>query len=101
MLDEPTSALDVLVQARVLKLLSTLRRSRNLTYLFISHDISVVRNIADRVAVFDGGRLIEFSDVEKIFSAPEQEYTRSLLGSVPVIDEDEANLRDRLSLIST
>ena len=97
-LDEPTSALDVLVQARVLKLLSTLRKNRTLTYLFISHDISVVRNIADRVAVFDAGKLIEFSEVGMIFTAPKQDYTRSLLGSVPVIDEDEVRLRDRLAL---
>ena len=60
-LDEPTSALDVLVQARVLKLLDELRRKRGLTYIFITHDLSVVRNIADRVAVFEKGRLVELS----------------------------------------
>ena len=63
-LDEPTSALDVLVQARVLKLLNDLRRSRGLTYVFITHDLSVVRNIADRVAVFEKGRLVELSPTE-------------------------------------
>ena len=61
-LDEPTSALDVLVQARVLKLLDELRRQRGLTYVFITHDLSVVRNIATRVAVFEKGRLVELAE---------------------------------------
>ncbi len=95
-LDEPTSALDVLVQARVLKLLSDLRTKRALTYIFITHDLSVVRNIADRVAVFEKGRLLEMGKVESIFAAPQDVYTRRLIGAVPVITNEEQALRDRL-----
>ncbi len=95
-LDEPTSALDVIVQARVLKLLDKLRRDRGLTYVFITHDLSVVRNIADRVAVFEKGRLVESGPVEAVFSAPLHPYTRRLIGAVPVITKDELHLRQRL-----
>ncbi len=96
-LDEPTSALDVLVQARVLRLLSELRRKRGLTYVFITHDLSVVRNIADRVAVFDKGRLVELNPTETIFSAPEHPYTQRLLSAVPVVTSEELELRDRIT----
>lgn len=95
-LDEPTSALDVLVQARMLRLLSELQRERGLTYLFITHDLSVVRNIADRVAVFEGGRLVEVDTVDTIFTQPKAAYTRRLIGSVPVVTSAEERLRDRL-----
>lgn len=95
-LDEPTSALDVLVQARVLKLASDLRTRRGLTYLFITHDLSVVRNIADRVAVFRHGRLVECADTGRIFQSPESDYTRRLIGAVPVIAEEELELRRQL-----
>ena len=95
-LDEPTSALDVIVQARVLTLLDRLRRDRGLTYVFITHDLSVVRNIADRVAVFEKGHLIESDTVEAIFAAPRHPYTRRLIGAVPVITGDELALRQRL-----
>jgi ABC-type oligopeptide transport system ATPase subunit len=95
-LDEPTSALDVLVQARVLRLLQELRQKRGLTYVFITHDLSVVRNIAERVAVFEKGRLVELNDTESIFTAPEDPYTRRLIGAVPVVTNEEIALRDRL-----
>ncbi|BCH35463.1 peptide ABC transporter ATP-binding protein [Mesorhizobium sp. L-8-10] len=95
-LDEPTSALDVLVQARVLKLLSELREKRGLTYIFITHDLSVVRNIADRVAVFEKGRLVELNPTGTVFARPEHAYTRRLIGAVPVVTADEAELRARL-----
>lgn len=98
-LDEPTSALDVLVQARVLNLLSELRATRRLTYIFITHDLSVVRNIADRVAVFKQGELVELNDTKTIFSAPEHDYTRSLIGAVPVVTEAELLLRNSLGNI--
>jgi ABC-type glutathione transport system ATPase component len=91
--DEPTSALDVLVQARVLALLDRLRRERGLTYLFITHDLAVVRAVADRVSVFSRGRLLETGTVEAIFSAPETAYTRELIGAVPVVTEEDATLR--------
>lgn len=95
-LDEPTSALDVLVQARVLKLLKDLKDARGLTYLFITHDLSVVRNIADRVAVFERGRLVEIGTTEAIFADPQNPYTRRLIGAVPVVSPEEAALRDRI-----
>ncbi|AUM74630.1 ABC transporter ATP-binding protein [Paracoccus jeotgali] len=96
-LDEPTSALDVLVQARVLRLLNDLRPARGLTYLFITHDLSVVRNIADRVAVFKSGELVECASTDEIFLNPQRNYTRELIGAVPVVTQEEVALRDRLS----
>jgi len=95
-LDEPTSALDVLVQARVLRLLDELRRSRGLTYVFITHDLSVVRNIADRVAVFEKGKLVELGTTEDVFARPTHSYTRRLIGAVPVVTAEEAELRGQL-----
>lgn len=94
-LDEPTSSLDVLVQARVLKLLTEMRRHRQLTFIFISHDLAVVRGIADRVSVFQKGSLVETGPVEAIFDAPKSDYTRRLIGAIPVVSEEEARLRDR------
>lgn len=96
-LDEPTSALDVLVQARVLKLLTKLKQKRNLTYIFITHDLCVVRNIANRVAVFEKGKLVEVSDTEKLFINPKAEYTRNLISAVPVVTKEEQILREKLS----
>lgn len=96
-LDEPTSALDVLVQARVLRLLQELREKRCLTYIFITHDLSVVRNIADRVAVFQGGKLVELAATEKLFEQPENDYTRTLISAVPVVSPEEIALRSRLA----
>ncbi|MBL0372362.1 ABC transporter ATP-binding protein [Rhizobium sp. KVB221] len=95
-LDEPTSALDVLVQARVLRLLKDLKDKRGLTYVFITHDLSVVRNIADRVAVFEKGKLVELGDTQNIFANPQHVYTRRLIGAVPVVSQEEAILRDRI-----
>ncbi len=96
-LDEPTSALDVLVQARVLKLLNDLRAARGLTYIFITHDLSVVRNIAERVAVFEAGKLVELNPTEKIFTDPDHPYTRRLIAAVPVVTKEEEELRARLA----
>jgi peptide/nickel transport system ATP-binding protein len=94
-LDEPTSALDVLVQARVLQLLARIRRGHGLAYLFITHDLAVVHGIADRVSVFEKGRLVETGATREIFAAPRSAYTRRLLGSIPVVTEEEARFRDR------
>ena len=96
-LDEPTSALDVLVQARVLRLLNDLRQTRGLTYIFITHDLAVVRNVADRVAVFQSGELVELGKTAQIFTTPKAAYTRHLIGAVPVVDDEELNLRNQLA----
>jgi len=95
-LDEPTSSLDVLVQARVLRLLAEMRRQHGLTYIFISHDLAVVRSIADRVSVFEAGRLVESGAVEEIFDSPRSDYTRRLIGAIPVVSAEEAQFRDRI-----
>jgi ABC-type oligopeptide transport system ATPase subunit len=92
-LDEPTSALDVLVQARVLRLLADLRQKRGLTYLFITHDLAVVRNLADRVSVFEQGKLVESGEVAEIFANPQHPYTARLIASIPVVTDDEAAVR--------
>ncbi|MCA0379625.1 MAG: ABC transporter ATP-binding protein [Actinobacteria bacterium] len=80
-LDEPVSALDVTVQAQVLSLLDDLQRDLGLTYLFISHDLAVVRHMCDRIAVMEGGRIIELSDPESMYSNPQQPFTKKLLAA--------------------
>jgi peptide/nickel transport system ATP-binding protein len=82
-LDEPTSALDVTVQARVVELLLDLRDEFDLTYLFISHDLGLVRQIADTVTVLEHGRVVETGGVDRVFSHPNHDYTRALLDAVP------------------
>jgi peptide/nickel transport system ATP-binding protein len=94
-LDEPTSALDVLVQARVLQLLMRIRHQHRLTYAFITHDLAVVRGIADSVSVFEKGRLVESGPADAIFATPQSDYTRRLLAAVPVVSDEEARFRDR------
>jgi peptide/nickel transport system ATP-binding protein len=85
-LDEPVSALDKSVEAQVLNLLRTLKREFNLTYVFISHDLSVVRYISDRVLVMYLGRVVELGAVETIFEQPQHPYTQALLASRPSMD---------------
>ncbi|MDF2683920.1 MAG: diguanylate cyclase [Brevibacillus sp.] len=82
-LDEPTSALDVSVQAHVLNLLQELKRERNLTYLFISHNMSVIRYMCDRMGVMQKGRIVETGSVTDIFTNPQDTYTQTLLSSLP------------------
>ena len=88
-LDEPTSALDVSVQARVLALLMELQQTFDLTYIFITHDLSVVRNIARRVSVMYRGRVVESGPTESVFAAPRHRYTNMLLSSIPVVSDAE------------
>ena len=83
--DEPTSALDVSVQAQVLNIMKDLQRSRGLTYLFISHNLAVVRHVADQVGVMYLGRLVELSDKAELFGHPRHPYTRMLLDAIPDI----------------
>ncbi len=84
--DEPTSALDVSVQAAILNLLADLQGSKRVTYLFISHDLGVVRYLADRIAVLYLGRLMEYGDAEAVFTGPHHPYTEALLSAVPSLD---------------
>jgi peptide/nickel transport system ATP-binding protein len=94
-LDEPTSALDVSVQAKIIELLIHLGRSLSLSYIFISHDLSLMRNFASRVGILYLGRLIEAGSVRRLFEAPAHPYTRSLIASVPVISDAEAAVKPR------
>jgi len=93
--DEPTSALDVSVQAAILNLLTELQRSQRVTYLFISHDLGVVRYLADRIVVLYLGRVMEIGPAEKVFAGPHNPYTEALLSAVPSLD-DLDRLRIRL-----
>jgi ABC-type oligopeptide transport system ATPase subunit len=86
--DEATSALDVSVQVQVLDLLKALQREFNLTYLFVAHNLDVVRNFCDRVAVMRRGRIVELSATRALFSDPQHPYTRLLLSAIPSPDPD-------------
>jgi peptide/nickel transport system ATP-binding protein len=92
--DEPTSALDVSVQAAILNLLADLQRDEGVTYLFISHDLGVVRYLSDRIAVLYLGRLMELGDAESVFGPPHHPYTEALLSAVPTVEgEERARIR--------
>ena len=96
--DEAVSALDVSIQGQIIKLLIKLREELNLTYLFISHDLSVVRHISDRVAVMYLGKIVEITTSDQIYSNPKHPYTISLLSAVPIPDPAVDRTRKRIML---
>ncbi|HEW91562.1 MAG TPA: ABC transporter ATP-binding protein [Thermotogaceae bacterium] len=87
-LDEPTSALDVSVQAKILKLLDKVKKQRNLTYFYISHDINLIRVVSDRIAVMYLGKIVELGEKDLVFQKPLHPYTNGLFRSVPIPDPD-------------
>jgi peptide/nickel transport system ATP-binding protein len=97
--DEPTTALDVTIQAQILELIDELRRTRNLAVLLITHDLGVVAEVADRVAVMYTGRIVEESPVAELFARPKHPYTEGLLRSVPKLTTAEVGKAERLSTI--
>ena len=93
--DEPVSALDVSIQAQILNLLKDLQRDLGLAYLFVAHDLAVVRTMSDRIAVMNKGKLVEMGPAEKVYAHPQDEYTRALLAAVPVPDPRRMRERKR------
>jgi len=100
-LDEPTSALDVSVQAQTLELLKKLQKSRNIAYMFISHDLTVVHYISDVVAVMYLGKVVEYGDEDEIFNNPLHPYTKALLSAAPLPDPGDRDKKKRIILKGT
>ncbi len=96
--DEPVSALDVSIRAQILNLMQRLQRQLGLTYLFISHDLSVVRHVADQIAVMYLGKIMELADRDEIYQAPKHPYTQALLSAIPIPDPKIEKRRQRIIL---
>ena len=96
--DEPISALDVSIQAQVVNLLEELQRERGLTYLFVAHDLSMVRHISKRIGVMYLGSLVELAESEELFANPLHPYTKALLSAIPVPDPEVEKKRSRIML---
>ena len=97
--DEVISALDVSIQAQVINLMKKLQKDHGLTYMFIAHDLSMVRSISDRIAVMHLGHIVELGTVDDIYNNPVHPYTKSLLSSVPIPDPDKERSRTRVSYV--
>jgi ABC-type oligopeptide transport system ATPase subunit len=93
--DEPVSALDVSIQAQILNLLKDLQRDLGLAYLFVAHDLAVVRTMSDRIAVMNKGQLVEIGKAEDVYTSPREDYTKALLAAVPVPDPRRMRERKR------
>ena len=87
--DEPTTALDVTIQAQILELINNLKRERNLSVIFITHDLGVVANIADKIGVMYAGKIVEYGTADDVFYDPRHPYTWALLSSMPDLDTEE------------
>ena len=98
LLDEPTSALDVSVQAQILKLLDDLQNELDLTYMLITHDLSIIDHMADRLAVMYVGKIVEIAEKDELFKNPLHPYTQALLSAVPIPDPDRQSLKEAIYL---
>ncbi len=96
--DEPVSALDVSIQAQVINMLEKIQKEQQLTYLFIAHDLAVVKHISDRIGVLYLGHLVELTDSEELYRNPIHPYTQMLLSAIPIADPDESEKKNRIKL---